>query len=207
MYPPLLRPECRWRAPGDQAAFTLLELMVVLVLVSIMMAVSIPNFRSAIISDPLKRSARQVVGVVREARQQAAESPLGCGLVIDIEAGVFGLSCPQRPEQKLTDLSLEEGEDYDIVADEDEDPSEPVKLLTLSDPSRIRSIWNGASNRFTIGEVTLWITSDGIMEPSVINLSDGSDELGLSIFPFISAIRIDDQAAVPEDYTGSEVLL
>ena len=196
----------RHRPPDAQAAFTLLEIMVVLLLVSIMMAVAIPNFRSTIIADPLKRAARQVIGVVREARQQAAESPLGCGLVIDIEAGIFALSCPERPEQARAELSIDDDQDYGIV-DEEDAPWEPVKLLTLDEPSRIRSIWNGASNRFTIGEVTLWITSDGIMEPSVINLSDGSDELGLSIFPFITDIRIDDEAAVPQDYRGSEALL
>lgn len=206
MFPSLRLLPCRRHSAVSQSAFTLLELMVVLVLVSIMMAVSIPNFRSSIVTDPLKRSARQVIGVVREARQQAAQSPLGCRLVIDIEAGIFGLSCPQRPEQMRAELTIEEDEDYDIVEDE-EDATEPVKLLTLAEPSRIRSIWNGSSSRFTIGEVTLWITADGIMEPSVINLSDGRDELGLSIFPFITDIRVDDKAAVPEDYRGSEVLL
>ena len=45
------------------------------------------------------------------------------------------------------------------------------------------------------------------MEPSLINLSDGRDEIGLSIFPFITDIRIDGEAAVPQDYRGSEVLL
>jgi hypothetical protein len=45
------------------------------------------------------------------------------------------------------------------------------------------------------------------MEPSVINLSDGSDELGLTIFPFIRAIQIDNSAVTPADYGGSEALL
>ena len=84
---PFLSIDFRLKVSGSRAAFTLLELMVVLVLLSIMTAMSVPRFASSIITDPLKRSARQVIGAVREARQQAAESPEGCGLVIILEVG------------------------------------------------------------------------------------------------------------------------
>ncbi len=177
--------------------------MVVLVLLSIMMAMSVPRFGNTIITDPLKRSVRQVIGAVREARQQAAESPEGCGLVIGLEEGLFDLYCPRFA------TSIETRQD-DELGDEGTDTyslQEPSRLLSLQEPARIRSVWNGASNRFTRGEVTLWITADGVMEPSVINLSDGSDELGLTIFPFIRDIRIDDSAMTPADYDGSEALL
>jgi prepilin-type N-terminal cleavage/methylation domain-containing protein len=189
---------------GSREAFTLLELMVVLVLLSIVMAMSMPRFGNTIITDPLKRSVRQVIGAVREARQQAAESPEGCGLVVGLEAGSFDLYCPRFA------TSIETRQD-DELADEETDTDdslpEPSRLLSLPEPVRIRSVWNGASNRFTSGEVTLWITADGVMEPSVINLSDGSDELGLTIFPFIRDIRIDNSAMTPADYDGSEALL
>ena len=188
---------------GSREAFTLLELMVVLILLSIVMAMSMPRFGNTIITDPLKRSARQVIGAVREARQQAVESPEGCGLVIGLEEGSFDLYCPRfatsigtRQDDELGD----EETDKDTV-------QEPSRLLSLPEPATIRSVWNGASNRFTSGEVTLWITADGVMEPSVINLSDGSDELGLTIFPFIRDIRIDNSAMTPADYDGSEALL
>ncbi len=188
----------------SRAAFTLLELMVVLVLLSIMMAMSLPRFGSTIITDPLKRSARQVIGAVREARQQATESSEGCGLVIALEEGSFDLYCPRFMAHAATRQDEELG---DELTDTDDSLQEPSRLLSLQEPARIRSVWNGASDRFTIGDVTLWITADGVMEPSVINLSDGRDELGLTIFPFIRAIRIDNSAMTPADYDGSEDLL
>jgi prepilin-type N-terminal cleavage/methylation domain-containing protein len=191
--------------PDNRAAFTLLELLVVLVLVSIMMAVAAPRLRSTIITDPLKRSARQVVGVVNEARQQAAASPKGCGLVIAVEEGTFALSCPQS-RRRTAAAAEEDAFGGDELVDADLAP-EPAPLLRIAEPARIRSVWNGASERITSGEVSLWISADGVMEPSVINLSDGSDELGLSISPFLGAIRISDEAAVPENYDGSEALL
>ena len=201
---PFLSIDFRLKVSGSRAAFTLLELMVVLVLLSIMTAMSVPRFASSIITDPLKRSARQVIGAVREARQQAAESPEGCGLLIILEEGSFDLYCPRF----MTGIALRQDEELgDQISDTDDFPQEPSRLLSLQEPARIRSVWNGASNRFTIGEVTLWITADGVMEPSVINLSDGSDELGLTIFPFVRDIRIDNSAMTPPDYAGSEALL
>ncbi len=189
-------------------AFTLLELLVVLVLVSIMMAVSVPRFRTTVLTDPLKKSARQIIGTIKQARQRAAESPLGCSLIVSIDEASFSLFCPQpsrRPPPETEEL-----EDFASFDDDDESDSvssEPVQLLKIDDSSRIRSVWNGASTRFSIGEVSLWITSDGLMEPSVINLSDGSRELGLTIYPFLTDIRIDDEAVVPDDLSASEALL
>lgn len=193
---------------SSQEAFTLLELMVVLVLVSIMMALSVPRFQNTVISDPLKRSARQIIGMVKEARQRATDSPKGCGLVIKIDEGDFALFCPQPRFDARGDSDAIDDFGEDIAAEDTEDETlEAAHLLTIPESSRIKSVWNGDSTRFTIGEVTLWINSDGLMEPSVINLSDGSDELGLVISPFISDIRIDDEAVVPDDYIGSEALL
>ena len=194
----------RLNVSGSRAAFTLLELMVVLVLLSIMMAMSVPRFGNIIITDPLKRSARQVIGAVREARQQATESYEGCGLVIALEEGSFDLYCPRVVASAA---ARQEEELDDEVMDTDDSLHELSRLLSLEEPARIRSVWNGASNRFTVGEVTLWINTDGVMEPSVINLRDGSNEMGLTIFPFIRDIRIDDSAVTPADYDGSEVLL
>lgn len=189
-------------------AFTLLELMVVLVLVSIMMALTMPRFRNVIVSDPLKRSARQVIAVIKEVRLRAADSPRGCGLVITIDEGDFALFCPQPPADVREAGSGFEAAGGDLEADAaDETSPEPAHLLTIAEPSRIKSVWNGDLARFTIGEVTLWVNSDGLMEPCVINLSDGGDELGLTVSPFLRDIRIDDQAVVPEDFIGSEALL
>ncbi len=189
-----------------QSGFTLLELMVVLVIVSIMMAVSIPRFRNTVITDPLKRAARQVIGMVREARLQAVESPQGCAIIISVDDGEFSLFCPQAESGVPSEIA-ESDDEFSSLGETAEVSAEPVKLLTIAEPVKIRSIWNGVENRFTIGEVTLWVNSDGIIEPSVINLSDGSEELGLTIFPFISDIRIDDEVVVPDGYTGSEALL
>lgn len=192
----------------SREAFTLLELMVVLVLVSIMMAVSVPRFRNAIVSDPLKRSARQIIGTIKEARQRAAQSPRGCGLVIKIDDGEFGIFCPDPRSEN--DAENEAGADIRTDADEFDGADEggaTVHLLNIPESSRIKSIWNSESTRFTTGEVILWINADGQMEPSVINISDGGDEIGLTVYPFISDIRVDEEAVTPENYSGSEALL
>ncbi len=167
-----------------QQAFTLLELLVVLVLVSIMMAVSVPRFRNTILSDPLKSSARQLIGMIREARQQAAVSEKGCFLTITIEERKFDLLCPKTP-----------------VGDEEVKKEDPVLdgSIVLSDEVEVSSVYNGSGTRFATGAVTLWVNPQGLMEPAIINLRSDDKEIGLDIAPFISEIRISDQHLQPSD--------
>jgi general secretion pathway protein H len=183
-------------------AFTLLELLVVLTLISIMMALSLPRLRTSIINDPLKQSARQVIAAVKEARQRAAASEEGCLLSISIDTGTISLSCEKSPRPQLEDPAAS-----DEVFDEEKERENVTALISLTDPVRFRSVWNSSGTRFSIGEVELWLNRAGLIEPCIINLSDGSREIGLDISPFMPDIRIGDQALVPEDSTYSEALL
>ncbi len=170
-----------------QQAFTLIELLVVLVLLSIMMAISIPRFRTTILSDPLKSSARQLIGTIREARQQAAISEKGCFLTITLEERKFDLLCPKTPTG-------------DVEVKEEETASD--RSLVLPDRVSINSVFNGSGTRFATGEVTLWINPQGLMEPAIINLGSDGKEIGLDIAPFISEIRLSDKYLQPDDDTG-----
>lgn len=163
----------------------MLELLIVSALISIMLVVSVPAFRNTLITDPLKKSARQVIGMIKEARQLAAVSEKGCFLEVDIEAGEFALSCPITPEKEAEKKR--------------EGVGEPVKTLKLAGEVKISSVWDGAGEQFSTGKATLWINSRGLMEAAIINLSDGDAELGLVGTPFLSDIRLADQALVPDD--------
>ncbi|MCP4744932.1 MAG: prepilin-type N-terminal cleavage/methylation domain-containing protein [Desulfobacteraceae bacterium] len=64
-------------------AFTLLELMVVMLLISIILAVSIPKFDSGIGQDPVKRVTRRLINTARALRSEAVQKQKMQTLVID----------------------------------------------------------------------------------------------------------------------------
>lgn len=173
--------DCRYRG------FTLIELLVVLALLAIMLSVSMPRFRATILDDPLKQSARQVVTLIREARQRAAVSEQGCFLEIDIEVGTYKLYCPGTS-----------AEDEGVSAAEDG----PQLAITLPDRVRIDSIFAGEAGRLSTGMAVLWINRRGLMEPSIINLSSGNEAIGLEISPFLPRVALTDQALNPGDRAG-----
>jgi prepilin-type N-terminal cleavage/methylation domain-containing protein len=167
--------------------FTLLELLIVAVLISIMLAVSVPAFRSSLFTDPLKLSARQVIGTMREAKQRAVSTEKGCELKVDIEANSLSLFCPQPPQEE----------------DQEKKPeSETERVLSLPSQVKITSVFDGAQEEHSTGAVSLWINNRGLMEPAIINLSDGSDEIGLAQSPFISTIQMADQSLEPAKNEG-----
>ena len=162
--------------------FTLLELLIVAILISIMLAVSVPAFRNSLFTDPLKLSARQVIGTIREARQRAVSTEKGCELTVDIDANSLSLACPQPFEKE----------------DQEKKPEPEIeRILSLPSQVTITSVFDGAQEEHSTGIVSLWINNRGLMEPAIINLSDGSDEIGLAQSPFISAIWMADQPLEP----------
>lgn len=187
------------RAPSQRAAgsairdgrrgFTLIELLVVLVLLSTMLAVTVPRFRATVLDDPLNRSARLLIGLIREAKQRAPQSDRGCFLAIDIDDGRIDLVCPlpidRQPSE--TDEADTEGEDT------------PLSSKTLPEPVRVVSIHQGEGEPITSGTMLLWVNRQGLMEPAIINLRGDDETIGLTVSPFLPAVELADHEIGPDD--------
>jgi prepilin-type N-terminal cleavage/methylation domain-containing protein len=64
--------------------FTLIELMVVMLLISIVMAIAIPKFGGGAFQDPVKKLSRWMIITVRTLRAAAIQQQKTQGLVIDL---------------------------------------------------------------------------------------------------------------------------
>ncbi len=72
---------CRYRSCG----FTLIELMVVMLLITIVLSVAIPRLDSSIAQDPRKRLTRWMVNTAKALRTMAVEKRQVQALVIDLD--------------------------------------------------------------------------------------------------------------------------
>ncbi len=167
-----------------ERGFTLLELLVVLTLIAIMLALSVPAFRTSLFSDQLRQSARFIIGTIHEVRQAATGSRNGCYLSIDLSENQLSYTCPQPPAQ---------GEDT-------QSPEEtPAPVVKLGSAVSVASLWSGMDKQVTSGTVSLWVNQNGRMDQLIINLTDGEKELALICSVFISEIRLEDKAMTPTD--------
>ena len=77
------------RAPDDGAGFSLLELLIVLMLMAIIAAVTLPIFGPGVSTTDLKRAAREIAAGLRLARSQAIAQRAEAILELDVAARAF----------------------------------------------------------------------------------------------------------------------
>jgi len=77
------------RAPGAAGGFSLLELLIVLMLMAIIAAVTLPIFGPGVSTTDLKRAAREIAAGLRLAHSQAIAQRAEAILELDVAARAF----------------------------------------------------------------------------------------------------------------------
>jgi prepilin-type N-terminal cleavage/methylation domain-containing protein len=184
--------QCRWPRQRRYGAvsfcksrdgFTLLELLVVLVLIVIIVGVTVPRFGMDLLNDPLKKSTRDLVYLIKGARERALTVSGGAMLSIDISAGEFSLTNPD-PQAGA-------------IGQQDEPVS---RTIELPDTITILSVFAGDGDRPATGPVEIWFSPQGMAGPFIVNLTDGSSVMGVDYSPFLTDIRIEDEQLEPTTY-------
>lgn len=146
-------------------------------LIGIMLTISVPSLRSAFFTNPLKSSARQVIGIANEARQKAVRS--------------------QQPYY-LHLSQLENRIWYEPIRleEEDDDLGESKKHeLQLPATISLSKLWLESSGIVSEDKTLFWISKKGYMEQAAIQLSDElGNTLSIQLNPFTDPI------AVTEDF-------
>ncbi len=82
--------------------FTLIELMVVMLLISIVLAVAIPRFEGGVFEDPTKKLSRWMINTVRTLRSQAIQQQKLQSLVVDLSNHKMWVSNEEMGEEAFT---------------------------------------------------------------------------------------------------------
>ena len=139
------------------AGFTLVEIVVVMVLISLFMVFSIPLF-SNIGTSGLGTSARRLSGTIKYLFNESAMSGREYRLIYDLDRGTY------RAQVLEADGALVDAPDQGRQA-------------ALKGTVRFRDVQLPGRGKFSMGEVTTRIHPSGWVEETIIHLGDGDNEV------------------------------
>ena len=187
-------------SPGVPASrgFTLLELMVVMVLLTLVSAFAMPALRSSLFTDQLKTTARKLTGLVVETGQEAVRSQAEQLLHFDLERNQVWTtsSVKKRPKGTNPDAVWDSTPVWDQkpVWDSDAAADDAVKKgqrLTIPASVKVVDISSVSGGKRSNGATVIRFSTKGYVDKTLIHLRDDDGrDMTLILSPFLAVIRI-----------------
>lgn len=158
--------------PALEKGFTLLELLIVCLLISISLGLSIPSLRSTLITDELASGSRKVISLIKSSRAKAVAE--------------------QKPYLIFYDSAERKLWYQQVEAENNEETAPSRSTVTLPAGIQIQEIKQASgSGDQDPAKNGIWISKQGYMDKTAILLVDGDNKnLSLLISPFLPTIKI-----------------
>ena len=150
-------PQRQYTPRGGKAGFTLVEIVVVMVLISLFMVLTIPLF-SNVGTSSLGTSARRLSGTIKYLYNESVISGLEYRLVYDLDRGSY--------RAQILEASGE------LV-----DASDQGREAALKGAVRFTDLYLPGRGKFSAGQITTRIHPSGWVEEAIIHLDDGGEEM------------------------------
>lgn len=158
----------------DKRGYTLIELIVVMVLVGIVFAFTAPRLREALLNDPLKAVARNMVGIIHNLRNEAVRAQEAYNFYFDLTSHKFW----------VVGASMG-GEEQDLAR---------KQAQGLPPNVRFRDVWIKEKGKIAQGEARMVFTPRGYTQLSAVHLrSQDGREITLELTPFMNRVTILDR--------------
>jgi prepilin-type N-terminal cleavage/methylation domain-containing protein len=159
--------------PASSRGFTLLEIMIVMVIITMVTSFAVPALRSNLYSDQLKSTARKLVGLVSEASQEAVGKRTTYLLNVDFERNLVWIS-PEKAE----------GEELE---------RRRLKQMEIPESVRVAEVASVYGGKRSAGTTAIRFTEKGYVDRTFIHLrSDDGRHMTLMLSPFMAVTRISD---------------
>lgn len=157
----------------DRAGFTLVEIVVVMVLISLFMVLSVPLF-SNVGTSSLGTSARRLSGTIKYLFNESAMSGLEYRLIYDLDQGTYHAQILEVDGELL-------------------DAPDQGRQAALKGDIRFKDLHLPGRGKFTAGQVTTRLHPSGWVEETIIHLEDGAGEmLTLRVMPLTGTTEVFD---------------
>jgi general secretion pathway protein H len=154
----------------NNRAYTLIELIVVLVLVSSLLLIALPSLKDTLSAYPARAEARKLAEIIEETRSRATREQTDFTLHVDIEKGLFWTCRRSEPA---------EGQERSGNSS-----------WTLPEGVRIAGIQCGSGEMQKTGEAQILFSGQSYARPAVIQLLRDNLSVTLTIRPFMNAVEI-----------------
>ena len=138
----------------QERGFSLIELTVVVVIIGLTMAITMPRFRSSLLFDHLKDSTRRVAILITSLSKEAVRGHQDYLLYFDLSENRYWTENPGLTEEGR------------LIAKE--------QAVNLPEDVRVLDIMKKGDEIRNTGEVSIMITKKGYLQPATIHL--GSDQ-------------------------------
>jgi general secretion pathway protein H len=157
----------------NNRAFTLLELIVVMVLIALTISFAVPRISDFLYTDQLKVVVRKLVGLINQSSQlaQRHQTP-------------YLLQYSDRERRFVVEAEQEKNEDK-LIEKEGE--------LHLADSVTVKDLWSWYGGTRSAVEFVVRFNKNGYVEPTIIHLQEqGGQELSVVLSPFLGKVRVVD---------------
>lgn len=169
-----LGPEASSQITSTDSAYTLIELTVVMFLIGLMLALTIPRIQYAFLSDDLKTATRRMIGTIKTLREKAIREQKAFKLYLDMESNRYwdesnGMTEDERSEKR------------------DNAPVLPGNVQIIDVSRR-------GKGKKSVGDAVIRFSKKGYVEHAVVHLGTKNDSVrALVLSPFLGTVKVYDE--------------
>ncbi len=161
------------RIQRSSRGYTLIELTVVVLLISLMAVMAIPRFRYALLTDDLKSTTRKMTGIIRNLRNEAVRTQQTQYLHLDLESNRFWTDSAAMTEEER------------VLAQK--------RTSSLPQGVNLVDVWLKGEGKKAEGRASIPFTKKGYAPQAVIHLgSEDGRRFTLVLSPFLHRIEVMD---------------
>ena len=155
----------------DKRGYTLIELIVVLALVGLLLTLAAPSLRNSLLSDNLKGTARKMMGMISNLKNEAIREQRDYFLNFDLNTNRFWVSYGSMTDEERT---VARGEGANL----------PVDI-------HIDDVWIKGEGKIAEGETRIRFSRRGYTQKAAIHLgSEDGRKLTLELSPFLGKVKV-----------------
>ena len=155
---------------SNTKGYTVIEITIVIILIGVMAAISLPRIRYAFLTDELKSASRKMIGVIKNIRNDAISGQKASFLHLDLESNRFWTESEAMFEEER--LSASE------------------KAASLPEGVSILDVWFRGKGKKQHGVAVIRFSKKGYVQQCAIHLrSDDGREFTLVLSPFLGGVK------------------
>ena len=157
--------------PDNTKGYTFIELTIVIIIIGIMLALAVPGFRNATLSDQLKVATRGMISLLKDLRSEAIREQKTFVLNFDLQSNRFWICSSGMTE--------------------DERKQKQEKACSLPEGVHIISIRFRGGDALISGNTAIVFNKKGYTRPALISLGLEDERVFmLELSPFLGSIKV-----------------